>query len=48
MEDFNTPKHIEQRLQQAMTCLEPLQPGFIDFLTAPKKSIIVNFPVQMD
>ena len=48
MEDFKTAKYIEQRLQRAMTYLEPLQTGFIDFLTAPKKSTIVNFPVQMD
>jgi len=48
MEDFNTEKYIEHRLQRAMTYLEPLEPGFIDFLTAPKKSTIVNFPVQMD
>ena len=48
MEDFNTEKYIDDRLQRAMTYLEPLQPGFIDFLTAPKKSTIVNFPVQMD
>ena len=48
MENFNTAKYIEHRMQRAMTYLEPLQPGFIDFLTAPKKSTIVNFPVEMD
>lgn len=48
MEDFNTEKYIEQRLQRAMTFLEPLQSGFIEFLTSPKKSTIVNFPIQMD
>ncbi len=48
MEDFNTEKYIEQRLQRAMTFLEPLQSGFVDFLTSPKKSTVVNFPIQMD
>ena len=48
MEDFNTEKYIEQRLQRAMSFLEPLQSGFIEFLTTPKKSTIVNFPIQMD
>ncbi len=48
MDDFNTEKYIEQRLQQAMAFLEPLQPGFIDILTSPKKSTVVNFPIQMD
>ena len=48
MEDFNTGKYIEQRLQRAMAFLGPLRPGFVDFLTSPKKSTIVNFPVQMD
>ena len=31
-----------------MTFLEPLQSGFVDFLTSPKKSTVVNFPIQMD
>lgn len=48
MEDFNTEKYIELRLQRAMTFLEPLQSGFVDFLTSPKKSTVVNFPIQMD
>jgi len=48
MEDFNTAQFIERRLNRAIAYLEPLQPGFIDFLASPKKSIIVNFPVEMD
>ena len=48
MEDFNTEKYIERRLQRAMAFLEPLQSGFIEFLTTPKKSTIVNFPIEMD
>lgn len=48
MEDFNTEQYINKRLHDAIAHMEPLQPGFIDFLACPKKSIIVNFPVEMD
>jgi len=48
MEDFNTEQYINKRLHDAIAYMEPLQPGFIDFLACPKKSIIVNFPVEMD
>jgi len=46
--NFKTEEYIEKRLRRAIAYLEPLQPGFIDFLILPKKSVIVNFPVQMD
>jgi glutamate dehydrogenase/leucine dehydrogenase len=39
---------IKARLACAAAHFERLQPGLIDFLTVPKQSVIVNFPIEMD
>jgi len=48
MEDFNVYRDIKERLNGVTKYIDNLQPGFVDFLTAPKKSIVINFPVEMD
>ena len=44
----NQYQDIKDRLKCATDHIEQLEPGMIDFLAAPKRSIIVNFPVEMD
>lgn len=39
---------IEERLKCTLDYIDELQPGLVDFLVAPKRSIVVNFPVEMD
>lgn len=48
MEEFNEYQAIRQRLECAIEFLDCDQRGLIDFLATPKKSIVVNFPVEMD
>ncbi len=48
MEKFDEYQVIKERLKGAIEYLDQTRPGLIDFLAAPKKSIVVNFPVQMD
>ena len=48
MEDFAEYQGIKERLNCAIKYIDHQQPGMIDFLAAPKRSIIVNFPVEMD
>lgn len=48
MEDFDEYQDIKQRLQCAIEYIDQYQAGLIDFLAVPKKSIVVNFPVEMD
>jgi glutamate dehydrogenase/leucine dehydrogenase len=48
MEENNQYQTIKDRLKCATDHIEQLEPGMIDFLAAPKRSIIVNFPVEME
>jgi glutamate dehydrogenase (NAD(P)+) len=48
MEESNQYQKIKDRLKCAADYVEPLQPGLVDFLAVPKRSIVVNFPVEMD
>jgi glutamate dehydrogenase/leucine dehydrogenase len=48
MEDFEEYRAIKERLNCAIDYMDYLQPGFVDFLVTPKRSIVVNFPVEMD
>lgn len=48
MEEINQYQYIKDRLKCATDHIESLQPGLVDFLAAPKRSIVVNFPVEMD
>jgi glutamate dehydrogenase (NAD(P)+) len=48
MDDFNEYQDIKERLKCAFKYIDQTQSELIDFLAAPKKSIVVNFPVQMD
>ena len=48
MENFDDYQAIKARLKCAIEYIECVEPGLIDFLAAPKRSIIVNFPVEMD
>lgn len=48
MENLNEYHSIRERLNCAIDYIDHLQPGLIDFLVAPKRSIVVNFPVELD
>ncbi len=48
MEEINQYQNIKDRLKCATDHIELLQPGLVDLLAAPKRSIVVNFPVEMD
>lgn len=48
MEENKQYQTIKDRLKCATDHIQQLQPGLIDFLAAPKRSIVVNFPVEMD
>lgn len=48
MSEFDVPQAIRDRLNQAVPFIDGLSPGMVDFLAAPKRSVVVNFPVQMD
>jgi glutamate dehydrogenase/leucine dehydrogenase len=48
MDKFSEYQAIKERLKSATAYLECLEPGLIDFLAAPKQSIVANFPIQMD
>lgn len=48
MSEFDVPQPIHDRLEQAVRFLGELSQGMVDFLAAPKRSVMVNFPVQMD
>jgi len=48
MKDLDEYLAIKERLKCAAKYIDHLQPGLIDFLAAPKQSIVVNFPVEMD
>ena len=48
MEDFDQYQAIRERLNCVISYIDHPQPGLIDFLVTPKRSIVVNFPVEMD
>lgn len=48
METVDDYRAIEERLKNAIAYIQYVKPGLIDFLAAPKRSIIINFPVEMD
>ncbi len=48
MDKFSEYQEIKGRLKNAIAHLDRLSTGLIDFLAAPKQSIVVNFPIQMD
>ena len=48
MDYFDEYHSIEERLKCAIKYIDQPQMGLIDFLATPKKSVIVNFPVEMD
>jgi len=48
MENVDDYLAIKERLKCAIGYIDHLKPGLIDFLAAPKRSIIINFPVEMD
>ena len=48
MDKINEYQEIKGRLRNAIAYLDRLDLGLIDFLAAPKQSIVVNFPIQMD
>lgn len=48
MDKFSDYQAIKDRLRCATVYLDQPQPGLIDFLAAPKQSVVVNFPIQMD
>lgn len=48
MNDIDEYHGVKERIACAIEYIDHLQTGWLDFLAAPKKSIVVNFPVQMD
>jgi glutamate dehydrogenase/leucine dehydrogenase len=48
MENFEDYRAIKERLKNAIGYIEYVKPGLVDFLAAPKRSIVINFPVEMD
>lgn len=48
MENVDDYQAIKERLNCAIKYVDHLQPGLVDFLAAPKRSITVNFPIEMD
>jgi glutamate dehydrogenase/leucine dehydrogenase len=48
MDKFSDYQTIKNRLKCITAYLDRLKPGLIDFLAAPKQSIISNFPIEMD
>lgn len=37
-----------QQFDRAAACIKDLKAGLIDFLKQPKRSVVINFPVEMD
>lgn len=48
MKNFDEHQTIKERLKCAIGYIDHIKPGLVDFLAAPKRSIIVNFPVEID
>jgi len=48
MDNLSEYQEIKERLKTTITYLDRIEPGLIDFLAAPKLSVVVNFPIQMD
>ena len=48
MAEIRQYQNIRDRLKCATDHIELLEPGLVDLLAAPKRSIVVNFPVEMD
>jgi glutamate dehydrogenase (NAD(P)+) len=48
MEVIDKYQCIKDRLNRATGYIDPLRPGLLDILVTPKKSIVINFPVEMD
>src|SRR5262245_38484803 len=47
-EDLNPFHMAAQQLQRAVRCLPNLDPGLIDMLQRPARTIILELPIQMD